>query len=184
MRIDCTGFRYAWLVCTATILAAFGCDSATEDATQLKPGQAKSTPGVPVDAAGRPVPPQRRGTVASGDVSNELVESLRKQISSDDEIARAEAIQRLGEIRDVDSIPEIMDALEKDASPDVRQNAYRALRRLTNVSVPFDAYGSKEEREAAVKFYRDFWEDYKDPDGPFMQISKNPSLKYSKYGQK
>ena len=183
MRIDCVGYQYPLLLCVATLFTAPGCDSVTGDATQPDQGQNKNAPNEPGNTGGKYIPPQERRTVASGDISPQVIETLREQITSVDETERAEAVEQLGEIKDVDSLPKMVDALE-DASPEVRQNAFNALRRLTNVSVRFDAHGSEEDRQRAVKFYRDFWEKYKDPDGPFMQISKNPSLKYTKYGQK
>ena len=167
----------------AILLCCIGCSAPIGDTPKQNATDRSQTSSGRHHTEHDKVPPSESGTIASGNVSPHVVESLRSQAASTDETTRADAMRRLGEIKDVDSFVVMLDGLE-DASPLVRQNAYKALCRLSNLRVPFDADGSPDDRRQAVEFYRNFWEEHMDPDGPFMQVSKDPSLKYTKYGQK
>lgn len=168
-----------WLSLIVLVFAASGCGGAAADSA---PGDNKNAAPKTSDQGSANVPQLARGTIGSGDIDRATVETLRSQVLADDQGQRANAVQRLGEIKDAESLPKLIDAME-DASPEVRQNAFDALVHITNLRVPFDSHSSPDERATAVTFYRAFWEEHKDPNGPFMQVLKNPSLKYTKYGQ-
>jgi HEAT repeat protein len=105
----------------------------------------------------------------------ESVQLLRRVFSeSDTPEVRAAIAQGLGRQRDVESLPDLIDAME-DASPLVRGRAGVAVRRIVGLEVPFGADAPPEERRKAVAFYRKFWEDAQAPDSKFIEYMKDPA---------
>lgn len=105
----------------------------------------------------------------------ESVQLLRRVFSeSDTPEVRAAIAQGLGHQRDVESLRDLIDAME-DASPLVRGRAGVAVSRIVGLDVPFGADAPPEERQKAVAFYRKFWEDAQAPDSKFIEYMKDPA---------
>ena len=104
------------------------------------------------------------------DVPVESVRSVFRQSESAE--VRAAAVQGLGRVRDVDTLPELIDAME-DESPLVRGRAGAAVRRIVGLNYEFRALDPPEERAKAVAFYRKFWKEARG--SKFVEFMKDPS---------
>lgn len=118
---------------------------------------------------------QQEAAIELARCGKESVHLLRRVFleSSTPEV-RAAIAQGLGHQRDVESLPDLIDAME-DASPLVRGRAGVAVKRIVGLDVPFAANASHEERQKAVAFYRKFWEDAQAPDSKFLEYMKDPA---------
>jgi HEAT repeat protein len=104
---------------------------------------------------------------------NESVQLLHRVfLESDTPEVRAAIAQGLGHQRHVDSLPDLIDAME-DASPLVRGRAGVAVKRIVGLDVPFGADAAVEERQKAVAFYRRFWEEAQAPDSKSIEYMKD-----------
>jgi len=87
---------------------------------------------------------------------------------------RAAVIRGLGNLYDVDSLPELIDAME-DESVLVRGRAGVAVQRIVGLDAGFRAEDPEEKRGEAVAKYRQFWEECQQPDSKFIEYMKDPS---------
>jgi HEAT repeat protein len=87
---------------------------------------------------------------------------LREQLSESDKPAKAriEAIAQLGARQDLESIPELLKAME-DPDPYVRGRAGIAVRRILQVDLGFRAEAEPEDRLEKIGSYREHWQLWK-----------------------
>lgn len=139
-------------------------------------GQRKANPEQLAERALRAATMEERQAAAiqlarGGKDSVELIRRVFRESSTAE--VRAAAAQGLGYLRDVDSLPELIDAME-DGSVLVRGRAGAAVSRIVGLQVGFRAAAPPEERQKAVAFYRKFWEEAQSPDSKFIEYMKDP----------
>lgn len=78
--------------------------------------------------------------------------------TSDDESVREMMARRLGDLRDIDSSPKLLDALE-DPVPRVQEAAAHSLLKMLGRDFFFRADDPPERKQAVVQRYRKYWED-------------------------
>jgi hypothetical protein len=106
--------------------------------------------------------PSHSGTVGEGTADMKAVEGLRQVLADSVRPSiRAEAAIGLGATMDVDSMPELMDAMA-DESLEVRRAAGDAVYRIVGLNAGFLADGPVDEREKSIGMYRNFWDENKD----------------------
>jgi HEAT repeat protein len=104
----------------------------------------------------------------------EQIEAFRRIfLESDTPEVRAVMAQSLGKCRDIDSLGELIDAME-DPSPLVRGRAGAVVQEMVGMDMSFDAEGPPAERQKIVAFCRRFWKDAQAPGSKFIEYYKNP----------
>ena len=86
---------------------------------------------------------------------------------------RAAAIAALGNRRDVDSLPVLIDLME-DESELVRGRAGIAVERISGLRMGYNPADTPENREQTIARYRQFWEDCQKPDSKFIEFMRDP----------
>jgi len=107
---------------------------------------------------------------AMPDADNEVAErpppELRIELQeSNSPVKRAQAAARLGAIRDLESMPVLLDALE-DPSPVVRGRAGASIVAILHADFYFRANDPPEKRRKAIKKIRDHWQAWKEKGFP------------------
>jgi HEAT repeat protein len=84
-------------------------------------------------------------------------ELLRAELESADRQVRADAATALGVLRDVDSLPQLIGALEDD-DPFVRARAAAAIEKIFGGDLYFRANDPPEKRREAIQRIREHWQ--------------------------
>ena len=161
------------IILNVMLLGLAGCGHSTSDAggqTDASRRNVSSETGVPESAialaaramdvsltqAERREAATRMTTAADPDAAIPNMRSLLA--TSDDEFVRATMAKRLGDLRDMDSSPQLLDALG-DASPQVQEAAAHSLLKMLGRDFFFRSDDLPEFRQAAQARYRKYWED-------------------------
>ncbi len=86
-----------------------------------------------------------------------VVPFLVPLLKDDDDFVRHNAALTLGELDARSAVPALLDSLG-DGNAIVRDSAITALRRITRQNIKFDPHASKEERDRALKAWRQWWQ--------------------------
>ncbi|HET6202289.1 MAG TPA: HEAT repeat domain-containing protein [Planctomycetota bacterium] len=86
-----------------------------------------------------------------------VVPFLVPLLKDEDDFVRHNAALTLGELDARGAVPALLDSLG-DSNAIVRDSAITALRRITRQNIKFDPHGSKEERDRALRAWRQWWQ--------------------------
>ncbi|MGH7150599.1 MAG: HEAT repeat domain-containing protein, partial [Planctomycetota bacterium] len=86
-----------------------------------------------------------------------VVPFLVPLLKDEDDFVRHNAALTLGELDARSAVPALLDSLG-DGNAIVRDSAITALRRITRQNIKFDPHAGKEERDRALKAWRQWWQ--------------------------
>jgi len=182
--------KFAWTCClvTSCVSLAVGCNSSAPDSanasdngasvTTRSDAQVVASRQLAARAAGTDVAEldrmsgphwqrPRLASVSEGTADMAAVEQLRTMLeSSDPPAVRAEAARGLGYVKDIDSLPQLLDMMKDDAA-EVQEAAHYSVRRILGVIPP----SGKDPAE----FYRNYAKRCLNGKGSrFVEFMKNP----------
>jgi len=100
------------------------------------------------------------------------VPRLRRLLEeSDTPEVRAAAVAGLGEVRDIDSLPQMLDLMASESTV-IRMRSFQAVKEILGTDFHFDPHGPPEERAEVIEVYRAFYEQALGPLSPHRKLNE------------
>jgi hypothetical protein len=143
-----------------TLLTICGCGCDSQESTVSVSAQSTSAELVDAATDADPLAVRELAAVELARRGDQAIEEQRTMfVATTEPVVRGRMADALGDQRDWQSVPALLDAMETDDSPLVRRRASIAMMKIIRIDYGYDAAAPPARRTAAVAKYRAYWND-------------------------